>query len=106
MLLFFRGVRVAHLLLLLCMYHYYLITLCSLLYVSAFHVWSLSLGNILLISARILVPLITLPYHSRETNVRIINFVLFMLADCQNAHIIQQGLVPSIKYAARLVFIY
>ena len=52
----FSGVRVAHLLLLLCI----LVTLCSLLCVSVFHVWSLSLDYILLITAITLVPLITL----------------------------------------------
>ena len=48
---FFSGVRVAHLLLLLCMY--YLVILCSLLFLSVFHVWSLSLDYIILISSRI-----------------------------------------------------
>ena len=38
-----------------------LVTLCSLLCLSVFHIWSLSLEYILLISARILVPLVTLP---------------------------------------------
>ena len=36
--------------------HFILIILCSLLCLSAFHVWSLSLDYILLISASILVP--------------------------------------------------
>ena len=62
MLQVFSEVRVgiAHLLLLLvCII---LVTLCSLLYFSVFHVWSLSLDYILLISTRILVPLITISY--------------------------------------------
>ena len=49
----FSGVRVADLLLLLCMY-------CFMLCFSISHVWYLSVDYILLISAKILVPLITL----------------------------------------------
>ena len=57
----FSVVRVAHLLLLPCMYDFshfmFFVMLCSM---SFFHVWSLSMGCILLITAMTLVPLITL----------------------------------------------
>ena len=44
-----------------------LVTLCSLLCMSVFHVWSLSLDCILLITAITLVPLITLSVNSLKT---------------------------------------
>ena len=56
---FFSAVRVAHMLLFLCIY---LVTLCSLLCMYVFHVWPFSLDYFLLISARTLVPLITLSF--------------------------------------------
>ena len=54
-------VRVAHLLLLFCMY-YFGYFMFFVVWVCVFHVWSLSMDYILLISTRILVSLITLYY--------------------------------------------
>ena len=59
MLQVFSGVRVAYLLLLLCII---LVTLCSLLCMSVFHVWSLSLDYILFITAKTLAPFILLEH--------------------------------------------
>ena len=58
LLTFFRPVRVIHLRLFLCTYYFG--SLCSVLCVSVFPVWTLSLNHIILISVRIMVPLITL----------------------------------------------
>ena len=65
---FFSGVRVSHLLLILCMY-YFSYLMFFVVYVS--HVWSLSLDYFLLISARTLVPLVNL--WPRLTAVRFTN---------------------------------
>ena len=59
----FPRVRVAHLLLLICMYD-----LCSLLCMSVFDVWSLSLDCILFITTITLVPLITLSNDNHHTD--------------------------------------
>ena len=62
----FYGVRVAYLLLLLCIYDfsYFMFLLCM----SVFSVWSLSLDYILLIAAITLVPLIILSHHWVDTS--------------------------------------
>ena len=61
----FSGVRVAHLLLLLCMY-YFSYFMSFVVYV--FHVWSLFLDCILLITTRTLVPLTTLTLWHLSAN--------------------------------------
>ena len=63
---FFSGVRVAHLLVVLCMY-YIGYVLFFVVCLSVFQVLSLSLDYIPMISARILVPLITLSNNVADT---------------------------------------